>query len=637
MSERKILVVEDSQTDALLVKHALRKEYGVDHVRSPEEARASLQDGKYVAVVTDYRLPGTSGMELLRWICDRGMDVPVIVMSGQGDERVAAEALKLGAYDYIVKSEESLASLPVAIQHAVHRHQLEQRAQMLQQIVENASDAIITMEEDGRILTANRAVTPVSGYAPDEIVGQPITELFPRDVAGNDTPAMLAAGAAGNSWQGDLFARRKDGSLLPVHMSTSVLRGRAGQALCLIGIARDIAERQQLLEKLKRLTITDNLTGLFNHRFFQDRLHYEFMRARRYGQLLGCIMMDVDYFKAVNDTHGHLAGDDALKSLACTVTQAARSVDIVARYGGEEFAVLLPNTDLAGARRCAENIWEAIGTSEIQSREGPLRLTVSVGVTALTPDVENAQELHRRADAALLLAKRRGRNNVCVWDEVSFDGDRTEPELEGNDLEQMRRSLRRLIVPAKARYLEAVRDLLDSLFKHTPKLKRHSANVTIYTTELGRLLHMSPEEEEALHRAALFHDIGHVFTPAEILNKPGPLTPEQMEKVKEHVVAGTALLGEMHLLELELQYIGHHHERFDGQGYPDGLMGKEIPLGARILAIADAYDAMTSGRPYRKALAEEEVRQELLRNAGAQFDPQLVKLFLAARQPATVR
>lgn len=637
MTERKILVVEDSPTDALIVKHALRKDYSVDHVRSLEDARELLRDARYVAVVTDYRLQNNNGLQLLEWMCDQGIGVPLILMSGQGDERVATEALKLGAYDYIVKSEESLSSLPVAIEHTIQRHQLEKRAQILQQIVEHASDAIITMEEDGRILTANQAVRAMFGYAPDELVGRAVATLFPADISGNDTAAALADGSESGSWQGELSARRENGSQLPVHMSISVLRDHAGRTQYLIGIARDIAERRQLLDRLKRLSITDNLTGLFNHRFFQDRLSYEFMRARRYGQLLGCIMIDVDYFKTVNDTYGHLAGDDALKALACIITQATRSVDIVARYGGEEFAVLLPNTDLAGTKRCAENICETIGASELRTRQGPLKLTISAGVTALTPDVETEEELHRRADAALLTAKRHGRNSVSVWDDARSDGKATEPKTEGNDLDSLRRHLQRMLTPAKAHYLEAVRLLLESIFEHNPKLKRHSSNVSAYAMEMARLINMSRAEKEALRRAALFHDIGHVVTPAKILNKTGPLTSEEMEEIKRHVAASDALVSEMRLFEQELQYVRHHHERFDGNGYLKGLLGREIPIGARILAIADAYEAMTSPRPYREALTKEEAEEELLRNAGTQFDPYLVKLFVEARQALLVR
>ena len=279
MPEQTILLVEDSPTDALIVKHALRNYLAVEHVRSPRDAQECLRNARYAAVVTDYCLPGMDGLHLQKWIAEQGLDVPVIVMSGHGDERVAAEALKSGAYDYVVKSEESLSSLGVVIQQALRRHELEQRAQLLQQIVENASDGIVTMEMDGVILTTNQAIKLIFGYSQEEAVGKPLQLLFPRDKNEREIREMLASGASGRPWQGELTARRGDGSFFPVHMSCSVLRDPWSRTRRLIGIARGVTERRQLLDELKRLSITDNLTGLFNHRFFHERLKYEFTHA----------------------------------------------------------------------------------------------------------------------------------------------------------------------------------------------------------------------------------------------------------------------------------------------------------------------------------------------------------------------
>ncbi len=637
MAGKAVLVVEPNLTHAVEFRRLLQKQYRVDHVRAAEEAKELLSQRDYAMVLLDCDPPAGNGLELQRWILKQGIDVPVIVTSSRADEPMATKALKLGAHDYIVKSGENASSLTAAVRHALRRHELERRAQILQQIVENASDGIITMEVGGRILTANPAVESVFGYAPDKIVGKSVTFLFPDGVQGDGTAQMLKTGAAGRPWRGELSARRKDGSLILVHMSTSVLRDQGGGPRCLTGIARDVTERRLLLEKLQRLSITDNLTGLFNHRFFHDRLHYEFIRARRYDEPLGCIMIDVDYFKTVNDTYGHLIGDDVLKSIAGFVTGATRSVDIVARYGGEEFAVLLPNTDLAGAARCAEHIWQSIGTAEMSARQGTLRLTVSAGVSALTPDVTDEMELLRRADSALLAAKRRGRNNVCVWDREALEPASSTSELEGEDLNELRSSLARLISPAKVHYLEAAAPLLDSLCRRLPMLRRHSANVTIYAMELAKLVGMTSEEEQALRYAALFHDVGHVLTPQDLLNKPGKLTPEEMRQVRQHVRASVLLISEMRVFDRELDYVRHHHERYDGVGYPDGLSGEDIPVGARILAIADAFDAMTSDRPYGKRVSEDEAISELRHHAGTQFDPRLVKLFMEARyasQPA---
>ena len=507
--EQAILLVEGSATDALIVKHALRKHFSVQHARTAQEAQELLKRTVFAGVVIDYSLPETNGLVLQQWINQQGLEVPVIVMSGEGDERVATEALKQGAYDYVVKSEESLSSLGAVIHQVLHRHELEQRAQILQQIVENASEAIITMKVDGQILTANRAVEMTFLYRPEEVIGQPFTLLFPEDRPDQHAARMLETGAGGRSWQGELPAQRKDGSVFPAHMSCSVLRDRSGHTRCLIGIVRDVTERREFLDQLKHLSITDNLTGLYNHRFFHERLRYEFARARRYHEPLGCIMIDVDFFKTVNDTYGHLLGDEVLKSLAGIVKSATRSVDLVARYGGEEFAILLPNTDMEGAAQCAEHIWESVGTTEIQTRQGELRLTVCVGVSALADDMKDEEELCRRADSALLIAKRRGRNNVCAWESAVL-GPETRPEvLQGQNFAELRANLLRLIAPAKGTYVEALRPLLESWCQRNPTLQRRTANVAIFAVELGRAARMRPEELEALHNAALLHVIAN--------------------------------------------------------------------------------------------------------------------------------
>jgi diguanylate cyclase (GGDEF)-like protein/PAS domain S-box-containing protein len=616
-SPRHILLVEDSPTDALIVKHALRRRFEVEHVRTPQEAQPLLEERPYSAVITDYCLPGIDGLQLHRWITERNLDIPVIIMSGHGDERVAAEALKLGAYDYIVKSEESLSSMGVVIEQVLRRHELEQEAQVLQQIVEHASDAIITLRTDGVVLTANSATGALFGYSSGEMAGKPLADLFPPDQNEADLDRMIEAGGAGVPWHGELAARRKQGGIFPTHVSSSVLRDRRGRIRCIIVIARDITERRQFLDRLKHLSVTDNLTGLYNHRFFHDRLQYEFIRARRYGNSLGCIMIDVDFFKSVNDTYGHLTGDEVLRGLAEMIGQAVRTVDIVARYGGEEFAVLLPNTDIEGARRCAEHIWETIGTTDIPTRQGKLRLTVSAGLAALSPDVDDEEELCRRADNALLAAKRRGRNNVCVWSDVVADED-SRPVLDMDKPGEIFGNFRRLIAPAKARYAEALRPLMESLVQRDPELQRHAANIAIFTHEIGKAAGLNPAELSSLHNAGLIHIISRrASARANVASSEGPDVLENF-------------IHEVSVLDDEVNSVRHLREHYDGSGGPEGLAAKSIPIGSRILAIADAFDLLVSDTEHGPRTDEQAV-EALRRDAGTRLDPDLVEIFARSR------
>ena len=627
--EQTILLVEGSATDALIVKHALRRNFSVQHARTAQEAQELLKRQTFAGVVLDYSLPETNGLALQQWIIHQGIEVPVIVISDEGDERVATKAFKQGAYDYIVKSEESLSTLGAVVHQMLQWHGLEQRAQMLQQIVENASEAIITMKEDGQILTANRAVEMTFLYRPEEVIGQPFTLLFPEDGPEQRARGMLETSAAGRSWQGELPARRKDGSVFPAQMSCSILRDRSGRVRCLIGIVRDVTERRQFLDQLKHLSITDNLTGLYNHRFFHERLQYEFARARRYREQLGCIMIDVDFFKTVNDTYGHLLGDEVLKSLAGIISRATRAVDLVARYGGEEFAILLPSTDIEGAARCAEHVWKSVGTTEICTQQGALRLTVSAGVAALGEDMKDEEELCRRADAALLIAKRRGRNNVCVWVSALLDPEARPRVLQGQNFAELRANLLRLTAPAKGRYVEALRPLLESWCRRNPALERRMANLAIFAMELGRAARMRSEELEALHNATLFHVIAGAAAGPEPPREHGG-GPRRADAGREAANAAEELARGSRILDQEIECLRHYRERYDGTGFPDGLAGKKIPLGARVLAVADACDALISNRAEGPGLMDDEIMEGLRRLAGKELDPDLIALFANA-------
>ena len=189
--------------------------------------------------------------------------------------------------------------------------------------------------------------------------------------------------------------------------------GRAG-AYSILHV-RDMAEQQRLLDRLKYLSITDDLTGVYNVRYYWARLRYEYVRSVRYAQPLACLMADLDRFKDVNDKYGHHTGDEVLQRVAKAMSSTVREVDIIARYGGEEFGIILPNTGAAGALKCAENIRNAVAAADFHIGQTAIRITVSLGAAVLTPEVQSEEQLAARADEGLLWAKRQGRNRVCLW------------------------------------------------------------------------------------------------------------------------------------------------------------------------------------------------------------------------------
>jgi HD-GYP domain-containing protein (c-di-GMP phosphodiesterase class II) len=283
--------------------------------------------------------------------------------------------------------------------------------------------------------------------------------------------------------------------------------------------------------------------------------------------------------------------------------------------------VLLPNTDLAGTLHCAEHIWKSTGSTDILTRHGPLRLTISAGVAALTPDMKDEADLCRRADEALLQAKRRGRNMVCVWEGAAPVASAASHLTLGSSMEEVFGSVRRIIAPAKTQYMESLRSLVEGLTARVPDLKRHCEQVMIYATEMARAAGLRPGEIEAVRNAATLHDVCKAVAPT-------PQTDKEASPHR-HALDASALLREMRLLDLEELYVRHHHENFDGSGGPDALKGKAIPVGARILAVADAYDALGTQKP---PLDEATIAEQLRLMAGTRLDPEIVELFLRIRE-----
>jgi diguanylate cyclase (GGDEF)-like protein len=379
-----------------------------------------------------------------------------------------------------------------------------------------------------------------------------------------------------------------------------------------------IIENAQLYHQAKTRANTDELTGLYNHRSFHERLEQEIARGSRFGGTFSLIMLDIDLFKAYNDIYGHLAGDQVLRKVGRYLGSSIRSIDLAFRYGGEEFAVILPEARLDDAYKVAERIRKTI-ESKTSSRAMPI--TASLGVGNWPNDGVMKEEVVGLADAALYRAKQTGRNRTCLSSDVL----KPDTSLIGVELEARPRALS--IIYA----LAATVDAKDSY------TYGHSRKVSEYAVAIAESYKLPQDRISTIRAASLLHDIGKVGVPDSILNKKAPLTEEEWKPIKAHPELGVEILR--HVIDLVncLPAILHHHERYDGGGYPAGLSGDGIPLEARILAVADAYDAMTSPRPYREQLSLEEAVNELRRCAGKQFDPEVVEIFCNIIQPAPPR
>lgn len=393
------------------------------------------------------------------------------------------------------------------------------------------------------------------------------------------------------------------------------------------------AERTETVNsRLREQSLTDPLTGLANRRHFFEQLDTEIKRAERYGQPLSCMMLDLDFFKNVNDTFGHQFGDYVLQELADILKAHCRQVDTPSRYGGEEFAILLPNTPSDDAQVLGERLRKKIAAHDFARNNVATKLTISIGVSSWKPEAPITQEgLLYRADASLYEVKTSGRNGVLTWERAHHCEKTSRVSyLDEQRMADLRNRLGNLSRDLKHTYLSAVNSLLSAVKVRDNYTLSHSYDVSYYALAIAGQMGLSEAESEVIKNASNLHDLGKIGMDERMLCKPGKLTEKEFEVMKEHPRMAAEILRPLKFLSKEITLIIHHHERYDGAGYPHGLAGDSIPLGSRIIAVADAFSAMTTERPYRRMMSSEAAIQELVAGSGGQFDPEVVRAFVQA-------
>jgi diguanylate cyclase (GGDEF)-like protein len=359
-------------------------------------------------------------------------------------------------------------------------------------------------------------------------------------------------------------------------------------------------------EDVRTAASTDALTGLLNHGAMHVRVREEIARAKRDGQPLCCVLIDLDDFKRVNDELGHPAGDALLRRVADSLRAEVRPYDQVARYGGDEFVLVLPGTEEQVARAVAERVRVRVRDGAPRGAGGAIG-NCSIGVSAWQPGM-TADDLLAAADRALLLAKRTGKGRVAV----------ANPDAE----EELARLQQSEASPAAVQALAAAIDARDNY------QNGHSDEVVRLAKGVAMLLGLPADAVERVGHGALLHDVGKLAIPPEILHKDGVLDDAEWRVMAEHPVIGEGILRRIPQLAPLAPIVRHEHEHWDGTGYPDGLSGRRIPIGSRIILACDAYAAMMTERPYRRALWKADAVAELRARAGTQFDPAVVEALL---------
>lgn len=431
-----------------------------------------------------------------------------------------------------------------------------------------------------RLLDANESHEKITGLKKKDILGKNFLQIFP-----NMEKSLIEkfghVAKTGDSVQYEYYLQEKG-------KCYEVIAYRP-KKLQLAVIVTDVSARKQTEESLKAsehkleyLSYHDQLTGLYNRRFFEEELS---RLDTKISLPLTIIMADVNGLKLVNDSFGHAIGDELLKKVVEVMRAGCRVTDIISRLGGDEFVILLPKTDTYEA----EQIIKRIKTMALKEKVGSVDISISFGYETKNNEEEKIEDVLKKAEDHMYKKK--------LFESPSMRG-------------------------------KTISTIISTLHEKNKREEQHSHRVSTLCESMGKALGLCEDEINELKTVGLLHDIGKIAIEENVLNKPGQLTEEEWKEIKRHPEIGYRILSTVNDMSEMSEYVLAHHERWDGMGYPKGLKGKEISLQSRIITIADAYDAMISERSYRNALPQEVAIEELKINAGLQFDPELIRVFI---------
>jgi diguanylate cyclase (GGDEF)-like protein/PAS domain S-box-containing protein/putative nucleotidyltransferase with HDIG domain len=509
-------------------------------------------------------------------------------------------------------------------------------------VIQNTPNiAIQGFSLDGKVLEWNHASEILYGYPKHEILGKKGDEFILRESDRMEfrelfeTMKQTARPSPPREWK----ARTRNNKEITVYSSMFPIlhNDKVIEIYCMDVDISDRVETESRLneikDKLESLALKDPLTEIYNFRYFRERLASEFERAKRTLQPLTIVMMDLDYFKSINDTYGHQFGDRVLKQVARFLKAELRTNDVVSRWGGEEFAVILPDTNRIDGLAVTNKILELFRTRSFGDVTNVIKLKCSMGVVSYPEDpLFSVEELIDAGEECIYRVKERGGDGVALYGHeigvAEHNLDKMPEEDRKRFIDSVKQRLSFYAVRSERSILEAIYSLAKSIELRDRRTKEHCDRMVEYAEKIAQRMGMNEQEVDNVRRAAMLHDIGKLGISDAILLKPGKLTPEEYEIVKKHPVIGADIISVAGFLKDIVPYILCHHEHFDGRGYPRGLKGEEIPLGARIIAVVDVYEALTSDRPYHKAISKDEAIKILKEGLNTQFDARVVKVFL---------
>jgi len=506
-------------------------------------------------------------------------------------------------------------------------------------IMEHAVEGIAEVRPDNTIEFINRSFLRMLGYAETDVLNRPLTDFILPDQRIYLASIKLIRRAR------EITFVRRDGTLLYTLASSIplVFGSQPPHAMCFIS---NISETKlvslkmrdanltlrALNESLNSLTLRDSRTGVYNARYLNERLTEEIRRAQRYDRPFSLILLDIDFFKTINDTYGHVFGDCILTEVVALLKDAVRSTDVIVRYGGDEFVLFLPDTRLGGAVAAARKIIRMIKATPMGDATRKMAVSLSVGVVAFPLAGKNdVRSLLDAADQAMYRSKGRGHNRITVYRKqgLAARGGRGRKPARSDAFRKFQGRLHEINVHHEEAVIESLKPMVRQVSERLGYRNGFMDRIVKDVEALGMSLKLPAEEVRRAAQAAYLAHLGFLRTPLHILTKAQPLTDEERSRIREHPLQSARMIREISFLEPLCRIILCHHERYDGEGYPRGLKGEDIPLASRMILLSEAYEAMRVPRPYRPEPLSEEAALDVIRNeSGRQFDPILVEHFL---------
>jgi len=621
-----VLIVDDEpEILDMLVRTLTEHHFRCLSAAGVEEGKHRVESEDLDLAVCDLALEDGSGLDLLKYIRCIRPSLPVVIITGFPSIQVAEEALRMGAFDLIEKPFDMDVLIEVVNEAAATRQQ--QLAGVREMLAVMDRPAVF-VDRRWRVLAANTKWAELVGQD-GHLAGRSVDEF----VAAESSIAVsdLLAGAGGaDSVQARVRLVSAAGAV-EVNLIGVPFRERreqpGGYLITVEPTAADVGGSTEG-EGARQ----DDLTGCLSQRGFLDALDRMRLAALRRSLPVAVMVADINDFCRINQTYGCDFGDRVLRDVTEHIRRTVRDEDLVGRYGDDEFAVALYEATAEQAVRVADRLCAALAGMTYDVGGVSLSIGLMIGVVGCPAGYTmDNRRLVEQAMAAIQWGRQENRGPVVRYrEEMGAAAD--EPMMNRKEIDRLSREFAAANARLKATYIESAQALVAAVEAKDPYTRAHSEAVARYAEKLSQELDLPESVQQSVRYAATLHDVGKIGVPDQILTKPGPLTPEEFEVVKQHPVIGANIVSHVSCMRCEVPFIQHHHENWDGSGYPAGLRGEAIPLGARILRVADTFDALLSNRSYKEAMDWSDALKEVQAGSGTLYDPRLVTAMSAAFQ-----